>query len=241
MMRRFLPIPEGRGTRAANSGGIFWYFLVLYHRSGSKRGTVWSDSDDQTIGQEMTMSEDYLELKLSRKAFGWILAGVILLVLTGLGALGRFHTPDPARVIWWTDWTEWKVERRYRKVLAQMQKDLAELADVLQGRPDPVKAELAATRMEQRYVSGLGLLEGQREVALTAAQVVRDWAAGYEKYDAAVEAVNEAIEIMQASEYHIGGNDGRKSVQEKANDGDSTGNEISTNASADEDWWTDGD
>jgi hypothetical protein len=198
------------------------------------------DLDDQTAEQETMMNKDYLELKLSRKAFGWILAGVIVLVLVGLGALGRFHTPDPAHVIWWADWTEWKVERQYRKELTQMQKDLAQVADILQGRPDPVKAELATTRMEQRYASGLGMLEGQREVAVEAAQVVRDWAAGYEKYDVAVEAVNEAIEIMEASEYHIGGNDGRKSVQEKAND-DSTGNEISTNASADEDWWTDSD
>jgi hypothetical protein len=193
----------------------------------------------QTIGQETVMSEDYLEVKLSRKAFWWILAGVALLVLTGLAALGRFHTSEPAHVICWTEWTEWKVARQYRKELAQMQEDLAELADVLQGRPDPIKAEMAATRMEQRYAGGLSLLEGQREVAVTAAQVVRDWAAGYEKYDVAVEAVNEAIEIMQASEYHIGGSDdGRESIQEKEGDDSSTGSEIGT--SIEDEWWTDG-
>jgi uncharacterized protein YjiS (DUF1127 family) len=186
------------------------------------------------------MSEDYLEVKLSRKAFGWILTGVILLALAGLGVLGRFHTPEPAHVIWWAEWAEWKVERQYRKELSQMQEDLSELADVLQGRPDPIKAEMAATRMEQRYASGLGLLEGQREAAVTAAQVVRDWAAGYEKYDAAVEAVNEAIEIMTMSEYHIGGNDGRKSIQEGEDDDSSSGDEIGTGAGTEDQWWTDG-
>ncbi|MBN1978268.1 MAG: hypothetical protein JW918_12805 [Anaerolineae bacterium] len=182
------------------------------------------------------MEEGYLEIRLSRGVFWWILAGAILLALIGLGLLGSLHTPEPARVIWWTDWTAWKVERQYRKELAQMQKDLGELAGILQDRPDPVRAELAATRMEQRHASGLGLLEGQREVAVVAAQAVRDWAAGYEKYDVAVQAVNEAIEIMEMSEHHAGGSDGSKGAQEKAGDGSATG----AGAGADEVWWADG-
>jgi hypothetical protein len=88
---------------------------------------------------ETAMEEGYLEIKLSWRVFWWILAGAILLALIRLGVLGSFRTPEPARVIWWTDWTEWKVERRYRKELAQMQKDLGELADILRDRPDPVK------------------------------------------------------------------------------------------------------
>ena len=84
------------------------------------------------------MRESYLEIKLNRKTLWWILAGAILLALIGLGVLGSFHTPEPAHVIWWTDWTEWKVERQYRQELEQMQEDLAELAGILQGRPDPV-------------------------------------------------------------------------------------------------------
>ena len=180
------------------------------------------------------MEEGYLEIKLSRKAFWWILAGAILLALIGLGVLGSFYTPAMARVIWWTDWTEWKIERQYRKELAQMQKGLGELADILQNRPDPVRAELAAARVEQRHASGLGLLEGQRKVAIAAAQAVRDWAAGYEKYDVAVQAVNEAIEIMEMSEHHAGGGDESESVQEKAGDS-ATG----AGASAKEAWWAD--
>jgi uncharacterized protein YjiS (DUF1127 family) len=197
-----------------------------------------ADSDNQTVEQETMMREGYLEVKLNRRTLWWILAGAILLILVGLAVLGRFHTPQPAHVIWWTEWTEWKVERRYRKELAQMRKDLEELADILQGRPDPVKAELVATRMEQRHASGLGLLEGQREVAITAAQVVRDWAAGYEKYDVAVEALNEAIAIMELSEHHIGGNDGRESIYEKADGDGRTGNDVGTSTSAEDEWWT---
>ena len=184
------------------------------------------------------MEEGYLEIKLSRRALWWILAGVILLALIGLGALGSFHTPEPAHVIWWADWTGWKIEHQYRKELAQMQKDLDELAGILQDRPDPVRAELAAARIEQRHAGGLGLLEGQREVAAAAARAVRDWAAGYEKYDVAVQAVNEAIEIMEMSEHHSGGSDGSTGVQEKA--GDSTGSATGVGASANEEWWTDG-
>jgi hypothetical protein len=186
------------------------------------------------------MEEGYLEIKLSRKAFWWILAGVTLLALIGLGVLGNFYTPELARVIWWTDWAEWKVERQYCKELAQMQKDLGELADILQDRPDPVRAELAAARMEQRHTSGLSLLEGQRKVAIAAAQAVRDWAAGYEKYDIAVQAVNEAIGIMEMSEHHAGGGDGSEGAQKRAGNGDGTDSATGIDASADEVWWADG-
>jgi hypothetical protein len=39
-------------------------------------------------------------------------------------------------------------------------------------------------------------LARQREAIVAAAQVVRDWAAGYVPYDNAVAAVNEAVEIV---------------------------------------------
>ena len=184
------------------------------------------------------MTETYLEINLSRKALRWLLAGMALLTLIGLGVLGRFRTPDPPHVIWWADWTQWKMAHKYRQELARMKGDLAELAETLQSRPDPVRAELTASRMEQRYTSGLGLLEAQREVTIDAALAVRDWAAGYGTYDAAVQAVNEAIGIMERSEYHIGGSDD-ENVREKADGDDSTGG-IGTSAGADEEWWDDG-
>ena len=186
------------------------------------------------------MSEDYLEINLSRKALRWLLTGAVLLTLVGLGVLGRFYTPDPAHVMGWTDWAEWKVERRYRQELARMKGDLAEMAGTLQGKPDPVRAELAAARMEQRYASGLGLLEAQREVTVGAALAVRDWAAGYGTYDAAVEAVNEAISVMERSEYHIGGDDGKTRVQ-KDTAGDAETGAAGSDAPSEDEWWTDGE
>lgn len=185
------------------------------------------------------MSEDYLEINLSRRALRWLLAAMVLLTLISLSVLGRFHTPDPARVLGRADWTEWKVERRYRQELARMKGDLAELAETLQGSPDPVRAELAAERMEQRYTSGLGLLEAQREVVIGAALAVRDWAARYGTYDAAVEAVNQAMDIVEKSEHHVGGSDGRAGVQ-KDTTGDAETDPASFDTSTEDDWWTDG-
>jgi hypothetical protein len=218
--------------------GNFRHFSALFHLSASVCGMMRVDLDG-LFRREAVMEEGYLEIKLSRKAFWWILAGAILLALVGLGVLGNFYTPELARVIWWTDWTEWKVERQHRKELAQMQKDLGELADILQDRPDPVRAELAAARMEQRHASGLGLLEGQRKVAIAAAQAVRDWAAGYEKYNVAVQTVNQAIEILEMSEHHAGGGDGSEGVQEKAGDRGSTDSANGTGDGASEAWWAD--
>jgi hypothetical protein len=106
--------------------GNFRRFWALFHLTVPAYGIMGADLDG-LFRREAAMEEGYLEIKLSRKAFWWILAGVTLLTLIGLGALGSFYTPDLARVIWWTDWTEWKIERQYRKELAQMQKDLGEL------------------------------------------------------------------------------------------------------------------
>lgn len=175
---------------------------------------------------------DYLEISFSRKALRTVLAVVTLLAMVGVGVLGYFHTPNPAQIIEWSDWAKWKVERRYREELAQLQKDLAELADILQSHPDPVRAELAAARIEQHHATGLGLLEGQRDVTLLAAGIVRDWAAGYESYDGAVTAVNRAIEVLENTEYHIGGGDGHDSIQKTTSTGESG------NDGTEEGWWT---
>jgi len=123
-----------------------------------------------------------------------VLMGV--LVVVGLTLLGRAYTPDPARVIRWADWQAAKVERQYRRELAGLRQDLSDLAEMLRDNPDPVRAEMAASRVAQRHADGLGLLARQREAVVAAAEVVRDWAAGYAGYDEAVAAVNAAVEVL---------------------------------------------
>jgi hypothetical protein len=141
---------------------------------------------------------EHVEITIDRRVAYALLALLVVLVLLGLGALGRSYTPDPARVIGWTDWKAVKVERQYRRELARLREDLAGLADLLQADPDPVRAELAATRLAQHHADGLGLLANQRQAVLIAADAVRGWAAGYAAYEDAVATVNEAMEIVNA-------------------------------------------
>jgi hypothetical protein len=136
------------------------------------------------------------EVEIDRRLFRGLLALLASAALVGLALLGRAHTPDPVRVIAWSDWWAIRVERQYEQELAQLREDLAELAGMLRANPDPVRAEVAASRLEQRHGHGLGLLERQRQAVVAAALAVRDWAAGYIPCADAVAAANEAVEIV---------------------------------------------
>jgi hypothetical protein len=138
-----------------------------------------------------------MEIEIDRRLFYGLFALLVLVTIAGLALLGRPYTPDPPRVISWTDWTALKTESQYEQELTEIRADLAELAQLLQQEhPDPVRAEMTASRIAQRHAAGLGLLTRQREAVVVAAEVVRDWAAGYVSYEDAVATVNEAIAIV---------------------------------------------
>ncbi|MBN1139355.1 MAG: hypothetical protein JXM73_22450 [Anaerolineae bacterium] len=158
-----------------------------------------------------------MEIEIDRRLFYDLLALLVLLTIAGLALLGRPYTPTPPRVIGWTDWTALKTEEQYRQELADLRADLAELAQLLQQEhPDPVRAEMTASRIAQRHAAGLGLLARQREAVVVAAEVVRDWAAGYVSYEDAVAAVNEAMAII-----------GQEPVEEEYTNGESPWGDIS--------------
>jgi hypothetical protein len=141
-----------------------------------------------------------IEIRITRTTLYLLSALVILAGLVGLGALGRAYTPDPARVVGWGDWQALKMEVRYARELRQLSEDLETLATMLQADPDPVRAEMAATRIQQRHSEGVGLLEQQRAAVILAAQHVRNWAAGYAEYDEALATINTAIEIVAGNQ-----------------------------------------
>jgi hypothetical protein len=168
---------------------------------------------------------------------------VLLLMLTlgaiaGLAALGRSYTPVPARVIGWGDWQALKVERQYRRELSRLREDLADLADMVKRRPDPVRAEMAAARYAQNHAGGLGLLEYQRDIVLTATEVVRDWASGYETYEDAVAVVNMAVEALEEIRDEFEGGTGNETTLGSSSEGSGGGAGIDAQAGGGE-WWAD--
>jgi hypothetical protein len=99
---------------------------------------------------------NHVEINVERRTLYILLGLLITLALVGLGALGRSYTPDPARLVGWSDWTALKVERRYRRELAALREDLTGLADLLlASNPDPVRAELAAARIAQQHADSV--------------------------------------------------------------------------------------
>jgi hypothetical protein len=142
-----------------------------------------------------------MEIVLDHRLFYVLITVLVVATVAGLAILGRPYTPDPPRVIGWVDWTTRKTEEKYREELAELRQDLSELTQILQDQqPDPVQAEMAASRIAQRHIDGLGLLARQREAVVVAAEVVRDWAAGYVAYEDAVATVNEATSIVGTAE-----------------------------------------
>ena len=141
--------------------------------------------------------QEEITVSIDRRVLWALLVILILAAIVGLGVLGKAFTPVQARVIGRSDWQALKVEQKYRRELTELREDLADLADLVKGRPDPVRTEMAAARYAQNHADGLGLLEYQRDIVLTATEVVRDWAAGYETHENAVAVVNLAVEALE--------------------------------------------
>jgi hypothetical protein len=112
------------------------------------------------------------EITVDRQVFRGLLAVLLALAaFVGLALLGRAYTPDPPRVVGWADWWAIKVERQYHREIARLREDLGDLSAMLRSNPDPVQAELAASRLEQGH--GHGLQEQQRAAVIAAAWAVR--------------------------------------------------------------------
>ena len=166
--------------------------------------------------QEIVVSIDRATLRV-------LLVMLILGAIAGLAVLGRSYTPIPARTIGWGDWRALKVKRQYRRELTRLREDLADLADMVGRRPDPVRAEMAAARYAQNHADGLGLLEYQRDIVLTATEVVRDWASGYETYENAVAVVNLAVEALEESRDQFEGGTGNETTLGSSSEGSGGG------------------
>ncbi len=136
-----------------------------------------------------------MELDLSQ--YRWFLIALAaILLLAGLGWLGYTFTPGEDQFLTWSEWQVAKAQRAYQDELGRLQEAVDSLAALLETRPDPVRAQLVAERIQRLTSEGQPALQYPREKLALAAQAVSDWAVGAAEYEVARLAVEEAIQAL---------------------------------------------
>jgi hypothetical protein len=136
-----------------------------------------------------------MELDLTGHRPYFIVAGITLLLL-GLGWLGHASLPSGDQFLTRSEWQFLKADLAYRKELSHLQGTLEILANLLNERPDPVRAQLVAESIQRQASQGQPALAYQREKLVLAAQAVSDWAVGAIEHEAARQALQEAIQSL---------------------------------------------
>ncbi|NIM93328.1 MAG: hypothetical protein GTO18_06415 [Anaerolineales bacterium] len=118
-----------------------------------------------------------VEIELGR-GWWWVIASMAVLALLGLVLLGRAVTPEGGGLLTLEAWKLLRENHAYDAELSTLQQNADELASLLNERPDPVRAALAADRIQQSALDGHPALALQREALSHAAEEVRIWAVG---------------------------------------------------------------
>jgi hypothetical protein len=139
-----------------------------------------------------------LRLPARQKA---ILGLSILAVMLIFGFVGYRFTvvdvQDLPQVLTWSDWRLLHLERAYQAELSRLQHDVDALTGLLNASPDPVRAQITAERIGSAYADGEPALAHQRDLLVTAAGTVQDWAVGVVERPVAEAALQEAIAALQ--------------------------------------------
>jgi len=140
-------------------------------------------------------------IEMPENSAWWIVGVFAVILLFGLGALGKSVTPyygGQAAVLSLSEYQVMRAQRAYDLELSQMQQDLDELVDLINNRPNAVLAQMAAERIEIAYADGEPALYVQRQLLIDAGYWVRDWAVGVTDRDTALEYLQAALDSVQA-------------------------------------------
>lgn len=128
------------------------------------------------------------------------LIAVLLVALFFIGFLGKSFTPSNNSVLSWSEWQIVKIEKEYTQQLSTYQQYAESLSQLVNGTPDPVRAQVVSDQIIQETASGLGALERPRLGLQEAARAVRQWAIGAGPLENAQASLNIAIEWIKAAE-----------------------------------------
>jgi hypothetical protein len=122
------------------------------------------------------------------------LSAILLLLI--LGWLGHAYLPAGDKFLTRTEWQFLKASLAYHKELSQLQAAAETLADLLNDRPDPVRAQLVAQSVQRLAIQGQPALSYPRGKLFEAAQAVSDWAVGAIEREAAGQALDAAVQAL---------------------------------------------
>lgn len=134
-----------------------------------------------------------------RDIAGWLVL-VLLVALFLIGFLGKAFTPASNTVLSWSEWQIIKIEKVYEQELSTYQQYVESLSQLINGTPDPVRAQVVSDQILQNTAMGLTALERPRLGLQEAARAVRLWAVGAGSMDTAEAALSNAIQLIQAAE-----------------------------------------
>jgi hypothetical protein len=134
-----------------------------------------------------------------RDIAGWLVL-VLLVALFLIGFLGKAFTPASNTVLSWSEWQIIKIEKVYEQELSTYQQYVESLSQLINGTPDPVRAQVVSDQILQNTATGLSALERPRLGLQEAARAVRLWAVGAGSMDTAEAALSNAIQLIQAAD-----------------------------------------
>jgi len=139
-----------------------------------------------------------VEIDLSNvKKNNWTLAGMALAFLLALMLIGRAFTPEGDHLLTWQEWQVRKLQQAQRVERQQLLADANRLAELLADEADPARVQVVVQAVRRNLNSGTAeALADERQMVADAAQAVLDWAIGIGDYNAAVNAVQRALEAL---------------------------------------------
>jgi hypothetical protein len=164
----------------------------------NERDNMYKQPDDDN-GIEIEWGGFAIEMP--ENSAWWVVGVFAVLLLFGLGALGKSVTPyyrGEAAILSLSEYQVMRAQRAYAAELSQMQQDLDELVSLINERPNAVLAQMAAERIEVAFAEGEPALYLQRELLIEAAYAVRDWSVGVTDRDTAYQSLQAALESVQA-------------------------------------------
>ena len=118
------------------------------------------------------------------------------MLLVGVGWLGHDYLPSGDRLLTLSEWQVLKASRVYRKEVGQLRTSVESLAELINTRPDPVRAQLLTENVVRMASRGQPALAYPREKLTLAAQAVSDWSVGAIDRESARQALQAAIQAL---------------------------------------------
>jgi len=137
---------------------------------------------------------DFTGLNVQKRTL--LISTASLAMLLILGLVGWILLPD--RVLTWTEWQVIQQSLAYNQEIRLLTRNADRLADLLQGSPDPVRAQLVMEKVHRHlHQMELASLEIPRDALATAADAAYSWSLGTVEKGAAVAALQEANQSIQ--------------------------------------------